>query len=49
MRADVRPELVRPNHVVLLASESEALGVVNELPSDLEVLPASPMSSRAWS
>jgi hypothetical protein len=37
-RADVRPELVRPDHVALLASESEAPGVVDELPSNLDVL-----------
>jgi hypothetical protein len=34
----VRPELVRPDHVELLASESEAPGVVDELPSNLDVL-----------
>jgi hypothetical protein len=38
MRADVRPELVRPDHVALLASESEAPGVVDELPSNINVL-----------
>jgi hypothetical protein len=37
-RADVRPELVRPDHIALLASESEAPRVVDELPSDLDVL-----------
>jgi hypothetical protein len=37
-RTDVRPELVRPDHVALLASESEAPGVLDELPSDLDVL-----------
>jgi hypothetical protein len=30
-RADVRPELVRPDHVALLASESKAPGVVDRL------------------
>jgi hypothetical protein len=38
MRADVRPEIVRPDHIALLASEIEALGVVDELPGDLDVL-----------
>jgi hypothetical protein len=37
-RADVRPELVRPDHVALLASESEASRVVDELPSNPDVL-----------
>jgi hypothetical protein len=37
-RADVWPELVRPNHVALLASESEAPEVVDELAGDLDVL-----------
>jgi hypothetical protein len=37
-RADVRPKLVRLDHVALLASESEAPGVVDELPGDLDVL-----------
>jgi hypothetical protein len=36
--ADVRPEFVGPDHVALLASESEAPGVVDELPGDLDVL-----------
>jgi hypothetical protein len=36
--ADVRPELVRPNHVALLASESEAPAVVDELAGDLDIL-----------
>jgi hypothetical protein len=31
-------ELVRPGHVALLVSESEALKVVDELPSDLDSL-----------
>jgi hypothetical protein len=31
-RADVRPEFVRPDHVALLASESETPGVVDEFP-----------------
>jgi hypothetical protein len=38
MRADVRPELVGPDHVALLASESKAPGVVDRLPGDLDVL-----------
>jgi hypothetical protein len=38
MRADVRPKFVRPDHVALLASESEAPGVVDELPGDLDAL-----------
>jgi hypothetical protein len=38
MRADVRPELVRLDHVALLASESEAPGVVDELPSNFDIL-----------
>jgi hypothetical protein len=38
MRVDVRPEFVRPDHIALLASESEAPGVVDELPGDLDVL-----------
>jgi hypothetical protein len=38
MRADVRPKLVRPDHVTLLASESEAPRVVDELPRNLDVL-----------
>jgi hypothetical protein len=37
-RADVRPELVRPDHVALLASESKAPGVVDRIPGDLDVL-----------
>jgi hypothetical protein len=36
--ADVRPELVRPDHVALLASKSKAPGVVDELPSNLDIL-----------
>jgi hypothetical protein len=38
MRADVRPELVRLDHVALLTSESEAPEVVDELIGDLDVL-----------
>jgi hypothetical protein len=38
MRTDVRPEFVRPDHVALLASDSEAPGVVDEAPGDLDVL-----------
>jgi hypothetical protein len=38
MRADVRPELVEPDHVALLASESKAPGVVDGFPGDLDVL-----------
>jgi hypothetical protein len=37
-RADVRPELVGPDHVALLVSESKAPGVVDRIPGDLEVL-----------
>jgi hypothetical protein len=37
-RADVQPELVRPDHVALLASESKAPGVVDRIPGDLDVL-----------
>jgi hypothetical protein len=37
-RADVWPEFVRPDHVELLASKSEAPEVVDELPGDLDVL-----------
>jgi hypothetical protein len=37
-RADVRPELVGPDNVALLASESEAPGVVDRIPGDLDVL-----------
>jgi hypothetical protein len=40
-RADVRPKLVWPDHVALLTSESEAPGVVDELPSNLDVLASS--------
>jgi hypothetical protein len=36
--ADVWPEFVRPDHVALLASKSEAPGVVDEFPGDLDVL-----------
>jgi hypothetical protein len=38
MHADVLPKLVRPDYIALLASESEAPGVVNKLPGDLDVL-----------
>jgi hypothetical protein len=37
-RADVRLELVRPDHVALLASESKAPGVVDRVPGGLDVL-----------
>jgi hypothetical protein len=37
-RANVRPELVRLDHVVLLASESKAPRVVDGLPGDLDIL-----------
>jgi hypothetical protein len=37
-RADVRLELVRPDHAALLASESKAHGVVDRVPGDLDVL-----------
>jgi hypothetical protein len=37
-RADVRPKLVRPDHIALLASESEAPRIVDELPGNLDVL-----------
>jgi hypothetical protein len=37
-RANVRPELVRPDHVMLLASKSEAPGVVDKLSENLDVL-----------
>jgi hypothetical protein len=36
--ADVRPKLVRPDHIALLTSEREAPEVVDELTSDLDVL-----------
>jgi hypothetical protein len=36
--ADVRPKLVRPDHVALLTSVCEAPRVVDELVGDLEVL-----------
>jgi hypothetical protein len=39
-RADVRPKLVRPDHVALLASESKAPRVVDRIPGDLDVLPS---------
>jgi hypothetical protein len=37
-RADVRLELVRPDHIALLASESKAPGVVDRVPRGLDVL-----------
>jgi hypothetical protein len=37
-RADVRLELVRPDHIALLASESKAPGVVDRVPGGLDVL-----------
>jgi hypothetical protein len=48
-RADVRLELVRLDHIVLLASESKAPGVVDRVLGGLTFLPASPMSLMAWS
>jgi hypothetical protein len=36
--ADVRPELVGPDHIALLASESKAPGVVDRIPGDLDIL-----------
>jgi hypothetical protein len=36
--ADVQPKLVRPDHIALLASESEAPRVVDKLPRNLDVL-----------
>jgi hypothetical protein len=38
MRADVRPELVRLDHVALLVSEGKAPRVVDRLPGNLDVL-----------
>jgi hypothetical protein len=38
MRFDVRPKLVRPDHVALMTSKSEERGVGDELPSKLDVL-----------
>jgi hypothetical protein len=37
-RADVRLELVRPDHIALLASKSKAPGVVDWVPWGLDVL-----------
>jgi hypothetical protein len=37
-RADVRLELVRPDHIALLASESKAPRVVDRVPGGLDVL-----------
>jgi hypothetical protein len=36
--ADVQLELVRPDHIALLASESKAPGVVDSVPGGLDVL-----------
>jgi hypothetical protein len=38
MRANVRLELVRPDHIALLVSESKAPGVVDRVPEGLDVL-----------
>jgi hypothetical protein len=38
MRANVRLELVRPDHIALLASESKAPGIVDRVPGGLDVL-----------
>jgi hypothetical protein len=38
MCTDVRLELVRPDHIALLASESKAPRVVDRVPSDLDIL-----------
>jgi hypothetical protein len=38
MRADVWLELVRPDHIALLASESKAPGIVDRVPGGLDVL-----------
>jgi hypothetical protein len=38
MRADVRLELVRPDHIALLASERKAPGVVDWVPGGLDIL-----------
>jgi hypothetical protein len=37
-RADVQLELVRPDHIALLASESKAPGVVDRVPGGLDIL-----------
>jgi hypothetical protein len=37
-RADVRLELVRPDHIALLATESKAPGVEDRVPGSLDVL-----------
>jgi hypothetical protein len=37
-RADVRLELVRPDHIALLANKSKAPGVVDRVPGSLDVL-----------
>jgi hypothetical protein len=36
--ADIRPKFVRPDHIALLASESEAPGILDELPGNLDTL-----------
>jgi hypothetical protein len=38
MHADVRLELVRPDHIAFLASESKAPGVVDRVPRGLDIL-----------
>jgi hypothetical protein len=37
-RADVQPKLVRPDHAALMASESKAPRLVDELPRKLDIL-----------
>jgi hypothetical protein len=37
-RADIRLELVRPDHIALLASKSKTPGVVDRVPGDLDIL-----------
>jgi hypothetical protein len=37
-RADVQLELVRPNHIALLASESKGPGVIDRVPGGLDIL-----------
>jgi hypothetical protein len=46
---DVQFELVRPDHIALLASESKAPGVVDGVPEGLDVLASFAMSSMARS
>jgi hypothetical protein len=36
-RANVWPKLVRPDHIALLASESEAPTVIVELPRNIDI------------